>query len=72
MLIFFSFSSTQYKSELNNQKEDGRKPVWSNLKPNNARRIRLRILVVHNSKAQVVVDKILLLFALQTKNLQSI
>jgi hypothetical protein len=28
--------------------------------------------VVHNSKAQVVVDKILLLFALQTKNLQSI
>ena len=39
-------------------------PVWSNLKPYNPSRISLKILVIHDSKAQVVINEIFLLFAL--------
>lgn len=42
-------------------------PVWRNFKPNNTSRISLRIFVIHHSKAQVVIDKIFLLFALHKK-----
>lgn len=40
------------------------RPVWCDLKSNNTSRISFRILVIHDSKAQVVIDKIFLLLAL--------
>lgn len=54
----------QQTSQKRRQKEKGIAPVWSNLKPNNSSRIGLRIFVVHNSEAQVVVDEISFLFTL--------
>lgn len=58
------------ESEEKEKKKDTRrwckalKPVWRHFKTNDARSISFRILVVHDSEAQVVVDKIFLLFAL--------
>ena len=40
------------------------RPVWGDLKSNNTSRTSFRILVIHDSETQVVINKILLLLAL--------
>lgn len=45
-------------------KEKRTRPVWCNLKSNNTSRTSFRVLVIHDSKTQVVIDKIFLLLAL--------
>lgn len=42
-------------------------PVWGNLKTNNTSSLSLRIFMVHDSKAQVVVNEMSIIFALHNK-----
>ena len=58
-------SSKQQQSLNKLKSENKEEPGWGNLKTNNTSRISLRILMIHDSEAQVVINEMFLIFALQ-------